>query len=219
MELPKNLHAFIWRNPTANNCNSYLINKQKKILIDPGHHHLFGHVREGLSRLSLTPEDMDLVIITHNHPDHMEEAAKIFPASTYIAASAVEMEFLSQIPSHLTRALGMADFKPHILLKEGTLKAGDVDLEVILTPGHSPGSICLHWPEEKVLFSGDVVFNQGIGRTDIPGGDGQKLKDSINRLAQLEVEHLLSGHGEMVSGRDRVVANFEHVQRVWFPYL
>ncbi len=220
MELFRGLHAFIWRNPTANNCNTYFIDRGKRILIDPGHYALFEHVRIGLARLSLKPEDIDLVIITHCHPDHME-AAKIFAHTpTSIAVSAKEMEFLSQIPPHMAAAYGLAEFDPNILLKEGLLQVGeDVEFQVIPAPGHSPGSICLYWPEPKALISGDVAFSQGIGRTDIPGGDGQELKDSITTLSQLDVEYLLSGHGDFIAGREKVKSNFEHLKNVWFSYL
>ena len=99
------------------------------------------------------------------------------------------------------------------------MKIGDFGFQVIHTPGHSPGSICLYWPDRKVLFTGDVVFYQGVGRTDLPGGNGEDLKASIKRISQLEVDYLLTGHGNVVSGRDLVKANFSEIERVWFAYL
>jgi glyoxylase-like metal-dependent hydrolase (beta-lactamase superfamily II) len=219
MEILNGLHAFLWSSQTANNCNTFFIDGEKKILVDPGHHQLFGHVQDGLSRLSLTPQDIDLVIITHAHPDHME-AVKIFAdTSTSIAVSAVEMDFIRSFPPHLLSAFGIPDFEPEVLLQEGELKVGNVNLQVIHTPGHSPGSVCIYWPDEKALFAGDVVFNQGVGRTDIPGGDGAKLKESITKLSRLEADYLLAGHGEIVSGREHVKANFEEIRKVWFAYI
>jgi glyoxylase-like metal-dependent hydrolase (beta-lactamase superfamily II) len=94
-----------------------------------------------------------------------------------------------------------------------------VNFQVIQTPGHSPGSICLYWSDRKVLFTGDVVFDQGIGRTDLPGGNGRALKESIKSISRLDVEYLLPGHGEIVSGREAVKANFTDIERMWFPYL
>jgi hydroxyacylglutathione hydrolase len=219
MNIIDDLHAFLWLDPTTNNANTYFINGKKRILIDPGHFAAFQHVRDHLARLSLTPEDVDLVIITHGHPDHME-AVRVFTASsTLIAVHASEMAYIKGLAPEYAAAMGLTDFQPQILLKQGDLIVDDMAFRVIDAPGHSPGSLCLYWPETKVLFSGDVVFNQGIGRVDLPGGDGGKLKQSIEQLAQLEVEHLLPGHGEVVSGRERVKANFDSIRNLWFGYI
>ncbi len=219
MKIFDGLQAFIWSDPSANNCNSFFISGEKNILIDPGHHQLFGHISDGLSRLAMSPQDIDLVIITHGHPDHME-AVKVFAdTSTSIAVPAIEMNFIRNLPPQMADALGVDDFEPDILLQEGDLKVGDIDLQVIHTPGHSPGSICLNWPKAKVLFTGDVVFNQGVGRTDLPGGNGQKLKESINMISRIGADYLLTGHGDIVSGRDLVKANFEEIKKVWFAYI
>lgn len=219
MKIRDDLHAFPWFNPTANNCNTYLILGEQKILVDPGHHHLFGHVLDGLSGLSLTPLDIDVVIITHGHPDHMEGVKVFADTSALIAVSETEMDFIHSVAPHYGEALGISGFEPEILLQEGDLKVGNLAFQVIHSPGHSPGSICLYWPEKKALFTGDVVFNQGIGRTDLPGGSGQALKESIHALSQLVVGHLLPGHGDVLSGRESVDANFKNIERDWFPYL
>ena len=219
MKILDDLHAFLWLSPTENNCNTYFINGKKRILVDPGHYNLFSHVQDGLSELSLSPEEVDIVIITHVHPDHMEAVRAFAETATLIAMPATEMDFIKEIVRYHGNASRILDFPPQVLLREGELHVGNVNLQVIQTPGHSPGSICLYWPDRKVLISGDVVFHQGIGRTDLPGGEGQKLKESIGRLSRLDVEHLLPGHGEIVSGRDAVKANFENIERMWFPYL
>ena len=219
MKIFDDLHAFLWLNPTENNCNTFFIDGKNKILIDPGHEHLFSHVSEDLAMLSLSPEEIDIVIITHGHPDHME-GVKIFAGtSTMIAIHAAEMDFIRHMAPHYGEVLGISDFEPDILLKEGHLGIGDLSLEVIQTPGHSPGSICLYWHDKKVLFSGDVVFNQGIGRTDLPGGSGEELKESIKRISRLDAEYLFPGHGDIITGRAEIKANFEDLERNWFPYL
>ncbi len=219
MKLPDNLHAFIWTNPTANNGNTYLITGQKNVLIDPGHEHLFGHVRDGLARLSLSPGDIDLVIVTHGHPDHMEGVRLFQDGETATAVHQTEMAFVREMIAQYGNALGVSQFEPTLLLQEGDLQVGDLTFEVIHTPGHSPGSVCLYWPREKALFTGDVVFSQGIGRTDLPGGNGKTLRSSIERIAQLDVDYLLTGHGDPVVGRDRVIANFKQIENYWFAYL
>jgi hydroxyacylglutathione hydrolase len=219
MKILDNLHMFPWNSMTANNCNTYFINGSKRILVDPGHYHLFDHVQGELARLSLSPEDVEMVIITHGHPDHMEGVRIFQGTDIVVAVSALEMEFIQTVAPHYGEALGISGFEPGVLLQEGNLKVDNMDLEVIHTPGHSPGSICLYWPEMKVLFTGDVVFNQGIGRTDLPGGNGAELKESIRRISRLDVEYLLTGHGDIVAGREAVKENFKSIEAFWFAYL
>lgn len=219
MEIFDGLHSFMWQDPLANNCNTYLIDGEKKILVDPGHNHLFDHISDNLSRLSMSPQDIDLAIITHGHPDHMEAVKRFENTSTTMAVSEIEMDFIRKLPPQLAGTLGVRDFEPDILLQGGDLNVGDINLQVIHTPGHSPGSVCLYWPEKKVLFTGDVVFKQGVGRTDLPGGNGRELKESINMISRIETDYLLTGHGDMVSGRDFVKSNFEEIKNVWFAYI
>ncbi|MFH1123994.1 MAG: MBL fold metallo-hydrolase [Pseudomonadota bacterium] len=215
MKITEDLYAFLWLDQRTNNANTYFINGSKKILVDPGHYNLFGHIRDNLARLSLKPEEIDLVIVTHAHPDHVEAVRAFSESSTLIAIHPAEWELIRTRSPHM----GFSEFEPHVLLQEGELNVGDLAFQVIHTPGHSPGSISLYWPEKKALFSGDVIFSQGLGRTDLPGGNGQELKESIRTLSRLEVDHLLSGHGEVVSGPDRVKANFENVETIWFAYI
>jgi hydroxyacylglutathione hydrolase len=219
MEITDRIFAFPWLDPTANNCNTYLLLGEKRILVDPGHHHLFQDVEDHLARLSLSVQDIDLVIITHAHPDHIESVRRFMETSALIAVHQLEMEFVRQMAPHYAEFLGNGEFEPHILLQEGDLQIGDMALQVLHTPGHSPGSICLYWPEEKSLFTGDLIFNQGIGRTDLPGGNGQVLKESIRKTSTLDVEILLPGHGDVISGRDAVRKNFEDVESFWFAYI
>ena len=86
---------------------------------------------------------------------------------------------------------------PDLELNEGdVLTLGDIELEVWHTPGHSLGSVSLVCPAEGVVFDGDVLFNAGIGRTDLPGGDYYTLMNSIKRLLTLPDEtKVYSGHG------------------------
>ena len=219
MKVSEILHAFVWHDPTANNANTYLLNGSKKILIDPGHDRLLGNVKDNLSKLSITLQDIDLIILTHGHPDHVEAVRSFSSSQALIALHETELSFIKTMAPHYGVAMGITNFEPPLLLREGELLVGDLTFQVIHAPGHSPGSICLYWPQEKALFTGDVIFYQGIGRTDLPGGDGQALKDSIRRLSKLEVEHLLPGHGEVVSGAPLVKRNFSEVERVWFQYI
>jgi glyoxylase-like metal-dependent hydrolase (beta-lactamase superfamily II) len=217
MKILDNLQAFIWRHPQANNCNSYLIQGSKTILIDPGHLHLFDHVRLGLYDLGFTPEGVDLVMITHGHPDHLE-AATLFKTPTLITLSQTEWGFIQEYAGRHGWN-GTNGLEPDFFLQEGEVTMGDQLFQVMITPGHSPGSLCLYWPEHKALFTGDLIFSQGIGRTDLPGGNGSQLKNSIERLTSLDIDYLLSGHGEVLQGRKAIEANFKTIRNTWFNYL
>jgi glyoxylase-like metal-dependent hydrolase (beta-lactamase superfamily II) len=219
MKISEGLHAFVWRDTTANNANTYLIKGSKTILIDPGHQLLFENVKDHLSKLTITPHDIDLVILTHGHPDHVEAVRAFTNSRALIALHQAELDFIRRLAPHYGAAMGIKEFEPQILLQEGELQVGNMTFQIIHAPGHSPGSICIYWPQEKALITGDVIFYQGLGRTDLPGGNGQTLKESIKRLARLEVEHLLPGHGETLSGRALVKKNFSEVERVWFQYI
>lgn len=222
MQLTPNLHAFLWTSPSANNCNTYVIKtEQKSILIDPGHATYFDHVQQGLSDLNLDLDSIDLIICTHAHPDHMEAVQLFVDKPAQFAMHANEWQMVLDMAPQLKQVLGaeLDQLTPDFFLTEGQLHVGDIDLEVHDTPGHSPGGITLYYPREKALLTGDLIFKGGLGRTDLPGGKSDLLKDSIRRMAVLDSAWLLSGHGEVVSGEAAVKSNFEQVERMWFGYL
>jgi hydroxyacylglutathione hydrolase len=91
MELTSNLHAFLWNSTSVNNCNTYLIKTpEKNILIDPGDAPYFDHVSRGLSQLGLSIKDIDLVICTHAHPDHIDAVRLFDTAPALFAMHAIE---------------------------------------------------------------------------------------------------------------------------------
>src|SRR4030067_505130 len=102
---------------------------------------------------------------------------------------------------------------------EGELHLGKELFQIYQTPGHSPGSLSIHWPERKVLFTGDLVFYGGIGRTDFQGGNSKLIKESIERMSSLDTELLLPGHGEVVTGKEMVLQNFEFIRQNFYAYL
>jgi glyoxylase-like metal-dependent hydrolase (beta-lactamase superfamily II) len=221
MKITPKLHAFIWNSMTTNNCNTYLIEGSKRILIDPGHADLFGHVRDGLDQLGLAIKDIDLVICTHAHPDHLESATIFKSEKVLFAIHETEWNWLKEMEAHIRGSYGIEieAIQPDFLLKEGRLILGDIQLWVIHTPGHSKGSISLYWPEENALFTGDLVFQSGFGRTDLPGGDSEQLKTSIQKIAELDVKWLLPGHGNIISSTSEVKANFDQIAQMMTTYL
>jgi hydroxyacylglutathione hydrolase len=221
MHIFNNLHAFIWQSMTANNCNSYLINGPVRILIDPGHRTLFSHVELGLKELDLRIEDLDVLIGTHGHPDHIEAVQLFEQKPARFALHETEWQWIGAVGRQMSAAFGidMDSIKPDFFLHEGDLVLGDLEFKVFHTPGHSPGSVSLYWPARKALFTGDLIFKDGMGRADLPGGDGVKLKESIKRLAGLDVDWLFSGHGDVVSGAKEVQANFDRIEQFYFGYI
>ena len=222
MELTPNLHAFLWTSTGANNCNGYLLRSaEKTILVDPGHAAYFDHVRQGLRPLGLSIADIDLVIGTHAHPDHIESVRLFDRPPALFALHTAEWQLVIEAAPHLRAALNFdpTDLSPDFFLTEGELKVGDIELQVFHTPGHAPGAVSLYWPQERALLTGDLIFKGGLGRTDLPGGNGKQLKASIRRMAAIDADWLLSGHGDVIKGREAVQDNYGRVERTWFGYV
>jgi glyoxylase-like metal-dependent hydrolase (beta-lactamase superfamily II) len=110
-------------------------------------------------------------------------------------------------------------FRIDFYLKEGELHLGEKAFHIYETPGHSPGSISIYWPEKKALLTGDLVFYGGVGRTDFIEGNSKLLMEGIERLSQLDTEILLPGHGEILMGREMVLQNFEFIRQNFYAYL
>ena len=221
MKLDSDLYAYPWVSMQENNCNSYFIGGDVPVLIDPGHQHLVKNLINQMEKDKNRFEDIRLIIATHVHPDHFEATQTFARAGVLLALHPEEEKFMKEAGGEFYRGFGMEmpEIKVDFFLKEGELKLGTKTLQVLHTPGHSPGSISLYWPEKKALFTGDVVFAMGVGRTDFPGGDGNLLRDSIERLARLDAEWLLSGHGEVLKGKKNIQRNFSYIRTNFFEYL
>jgi glyoxylase-like metal-dependent hydrolase (beta-lactamase superfamily II) len=191
-----------------------------------------------LERDGLKAEDIGLIINTHSHPDHCEANEALVERSkakagansakrALITIHEDEAEYQRAMGALFAKMLGReVKFEADFYLKEGQLNLGQesrINLEILHTPGHSPGSISLYWPDNGVLITGDVVFFGSVGRTDIPGGDGELLKQSIERLSELDVEYLLPGHstefGSIIRGKEEVKQNFDFIIANYFPLL
>ncbi|MBA2570120.1 MAG: MBL fold metallo-hydrolase, partial [Chloroflexi bacterium] len=95
---------------------------------------------------------------------------------------------------------------PALDLAEGsTIRFGSIRLEVLHTPGHTEGSVCLLAADERLLFTGDTLFRAGWGRVDLPGASPQAMVESLSRLAGLDEDlHVLPGHGAATTiGQER----------------
>jgi len=219
MKIAEQLHAFVWESMTSNNCNTFFIDGTVKVLVDPGHIAHFDHVQSGLSELGIGISDIGLVIITHAHPDHMEAIQLFKNFSTQITMHQQEWRLVESLGRMLDDKIDINAYMPDFFLTEGDLRVGDIAFDIIHTPGHSPGGVTLYWRDQKALFTGDLIFKDGLGRTDLPGGSSEDIKKSISRVAEWNVDMMLSGHGEIIVGAEQVRNNFDQVMNVWFAYV
>ena len=193
-ELLKNIGDVVLIHLSSLDSNVYLLGDT---IIDTGTGFNFVRLYEAFKQMKKDLKEIKLVINTHCHFDHTGGDGYFFNAK--IAIHEDDAKAVEEGDDKLINA-GFFDgkAKPRKVAKK--LKDGDVisGLKVIHTPGHTPGSICLLDEKNKMLFSGDTIFADGVGRTDRPGGDEEKLEESINRIMELDFNILLPGHGEPI---------------------
>lgn len=127
------------------------------------------------------------IVLTHGHPDHTG-AVKVLKGQFGIPV------MLHQGDIYMLKLINMDKVDRYLVDKE-LLELGREKLTVIHTPGHTPGSVCVLG--DKILFSGDTLFKNGVGRTDLPGGSGKELEDSLkNKIFILPHNTVVyPGHG------------------------
>ncbi len=176
-------------------CNSYLILDEKVILIDTG----TGDGDDLRESVAGYAKKLDMIINTHAHYDHVG-GNRLF--DTKIAIHEQEIDELKSARLYGTAAMFGKNFSSEVdrVLKEGDIiETGEMNLSVLHTPGHTPGSICL-LSNKGHLFSGDTLFSHGsFGRTDLPGGNSRELLKSLERLKRIDFEFLMPGHMDVVN--------------------
>ena len=178
--------------------NTYFVydeETKKGFIVDPG-----GYSKVLSDKIRELNLDLMYVILTHGHSDHImgvNEFLKDFPDAKLVAAKA-EAEMLEDINFNMSYQFGMpTSLKADINVEDGDkMNVGNLELEFIMTPGHSPGGMCIYIASENTLFSGDTLFYCSIGRTDFPGCSFQDLADSVhNKLWPLPDEtNVFPGH-------------------------
>ena len=180
--------------------NIYIILGENPSIIDCGTGLHYEEIAREIKKI-VDPTLIKQIILTHEHFDHCGGVKKLHDLTNNKAKIMSHMNAAKKIEegeSMFAKLLGgtMPKMPVDIKLSDGdTLKIGDGTFEIIHTPGHTPGSMCLYSKESNSLFSGDTIFSYGsFGRYDFPGGDLHLLRQSIERLAKLDVENLYPGH-------------------------
>jgi hydroxyacylglutathione hydrolase len=197
--------------PIGTNC--YIIhNEGNALIIDPGGNP--EKVMALMEDLILTPK---AILLTHAHFDHIgavQELREKYQIDVYLHSE--EKNWLQD--ASLNGSLGLMGQEITTYEAENELREGDTEMygftfEIRHTPGHSPGSVSFVFHDQSIVISGDVLFKQGIGRTDLTGGDINVLENSIrNKLYNLSDGYtVFPGHGP------ETTIGFEKQQNPFFP--
>jgi glyoxylase-like metal-dependent hydrolase (beta-lactamase superfamily II) len=184
-------------------CNCTILGDEtthEAMVVDPG-----DNIPEILSRLQKHGLTLRQIVVTHAHIDHVGGAVQLKKwTGAPILLNQKDLGLLDMMEMQAGwLGIPTPEVAPPDASAEDGLVIGLATLpaEVLHTPGHTPGSICLLFPQEDLLLAGDTLFAGSIGRTDLPGGDGHQILQSIrDRLMVLpETTRVVPGHGQMTT--------------------
>jgi glyoxylase-like metal-dependent hydrolase (beta-lactamase superfamily II) len=168
--------------PVAENC--FLLRRagsDRLLVVDPGE-----EAERILAAIEATGAKAEAILVTHCHFDHIGAVTPVAEATgAPVYCPEIEVPILEDIMAFVPwEGFGpFESYKPDEIVRGGeTLELAGLELDVVFTPGHSPGHVTYAVRDENALFSGDVLFQGSVGRVDLPGGDGPTLLASIGRL-------------------------------------
>ena len=153
---------------------------------------------------------LEYIILTHGHFDHILGANMLKEKTrAKIAIHELDLEYLEDPNKSMTCMYGGETVSADIILKDSDIMIlGDISFRVIHTPGHTKGSCCFVCENEKIMFTGDTLFKNGIGRYDFYGGDYNILMESLQKLKSLNENYIIyPGHGDTTTLKNEVIGN------------
>jgi glyoxylase-like metal-dependent hydrolase (beta-lactamase superfamily II) len=201
-ELTKNLYVYY---PTNIGSNVYILIGKKVVLIDTSLKASSADLKEALASLKLKPSDVELILHTHGHADHFGCDFMFKNAEKRMHESDAKYVELSDARYTCSNLLGQDEYPSidSVLHNDEVIDIKPFSLRVIHTPGHTAGSVCFYDEGQKLLFSGDTLFKDACGRTDLQGGSEEQLIESLLNIKFLDFEILLPGHGVVFKGDQR----------------
>lgn len=202
-------------------CNTYIISGKITTIVDPGLEQFLPELIQDMRRDGIDPQDIAFIVNTHLHLDHYwaDEALRQ-QSGAKILLHPRQRQFYKITVVDTSRFFGLSpvEVREDGLLPD-RLDLGDMEFEILPTPGHSPDGLCFYCRSAGIMICGDLIFSHSTGRVDLPGGSALELKRSIEEIAQLDIEFLLPGHMEYLKGAESVKRNFEFVRQQVFPWL
>lgn len=188
--------------------NCYLIKSEgRNILIDTSGKENKQEMISGLNKIKIRPADIDIVLLTHLHYDHIGNIELFENAGIYASmqeindlrkkpfGTVLNESFIEKIVDGISKTPPTQEF-----IEIGKIKIEPIEnfelksVRTVNVPGHTKGSIAFFMPKEKILFSGDTLFDEGIGRTDLPTSMPEKMEASLAKLRKTDYKILCAGH-------------------------
>uniref|UniRef100_A0A7C3YBH7 MBL fold metallo-hydrolase n=1 Tax=Geoglobus ahangari TaxID=113653 RepID=A0A7C3YBH7_9EURY len=204
MKLFDKVFAYTWGSAFYDSSNSYIIVDEDTAIIDPGTFKSYTNLMGLMWNDGI--ESVDIVLNTHLHKDHCESNEMFLRKGALLGFSEKDL------------SISLYNYKSDIKLGK-FLCLGKLDIEIIRTPGHSPGSLTYYLQEYGAAITGDLIFENGFpGRFDLYGCNKNDLIKSLEKIRDLEPEYILPGHLRIMKGRSGIYMLLEKAIEILSRY-